>query len=81
MNAQSSTWSKDDTLVIESVINGSLTLGDLFDLLTPKHSIHAIRKRYVWHGYPDEDTRIQRAAELGSAALARRCAESGGRFR
>lgn len=74
------TWSAEENLIIDGVVNGTLTIGDLFEML-PGRTLKQIRRKLVWWGNPDEDERTRRAAWLGSSALQRACAESGGRFR
>lgn len=70
MTATRIPWTADENLVIASVHAGTLTMNDMFEMLSSR-PLAAMRRKYVQHGKADYEERHKRAMKFGSAALLR----------
>ncbi|AOR76537.1 hypothetical protein [Novosphingobium resinovorum] len=63
-------WDAKDDQLVADVVAKKVAVDELFNRM-PYRSFKAIRRRYVTHGRPDEETRLRRMMTFGSTALRR----------
>lgn len=63
-------WTADETLVIDGATKGTLSMDDMFDMLSSR-PLASMRRKFVQHGKADSEERHRRAMKFGSAALLR----------